>query len=142
MILSLARLITEVDTSSPGTALESDCESDNERVAQAVSVDDPYALRVSIIQSPVLNCFFRQHPVRLTLDTGATSNIVRASAARLYGFPITPASQIARQADVVTLMDIVGEVHCSVIRGDLTFELGALVVQHLDVEVLAGNPFI
>lgn len=141
-LLSLARLVAEVDTSSPETALESDCEPDNESVAQAVSVDDPSALRVSIIQSPVLNCFFREHPVRLTLDTGATSNMVRASAARMYGFPITPASQIARQADGVTPMDVIGEVHCSVIRGDLTFELDALVVQQLDVDVLAGNPFM
>ena len=38
--------------------------------------DEPSALRVQIIQSPVLNTFFNEHPFQLTLDTGATSNII------------------------------------------------------------------
>ena len=80
--------------------------------------------------------------MRLTLDTGATSNMVRASSAKLYGFPITPASQMACQADGVTPMDGIGEVHCSLTRGQRTFELDALVVRQLDVDILAGNPFM
>ncbi|CAH3041846.1 unnamed protein product [Porites lobata] len=102
----------------------------------------PTALRVSIIQSPVLNTFYHEHPVQLTLDTGATSNMVRASAAKLYGLPVTPASQMARQADGVTPMDVVGEVHCTLTRGQQAFKLDALVVRQLDVDFLAGNPFL
>ena len=102
----------------------------------------PTALSVSIIQSPVLNTFYHEHPVQLTLDTGATSNMVRASAAKLYGLPVTPASQMARQADGVTPMDVVGEVHCTLTRGQRAFELDAPVVRQLDVDILAGNPFL
>ena len=80
--------------------------------------------------------------MQLTLDTGATSNMVRASSAKMYGFPITPASQMARQADGITPMDVIGEVHCSLTRGQSTFELDALVVRQLDVDILAGNPFM
>ena len=83
--------------------------------------EEPAALRVSIIQSPVLNTFYHEHPVQLTLDTGATSNMVCASSAKLYGFPISPASQMARQADGVTPMDVIGEVHCYLSRGQWTF---------------------
>ena len=111
-------------------------------VAPPVQSEEPAALRVSIVQSPVLNTFYHEHPVQLTLDTGATSNMVRASSAKLYGFPITPASQMARQADGVTPMDVIGEVHCSLTRGHRTFELDALVVRQLDVDILAGNPFM
>ena len=111
-------------------------------VAPPVQSEEPAALRVSIVQSPVLNTFYHEHPVQLTLDTGATSNMVRASFAKLYGFPITPASQMARQADGVTPMDVIGEVHCSLTRGHKTFELDALVVRQLDVDILAGNPFM
>ena len=68
--------------------------------------------------------------------------MVRASSAAAYGFPVTPASQMARQADGVTPMDVVGEVHCSLIRGSSTFGLDALVVRQLDVDILAGNPFL
>ena len=93
-----------------------ECEPSDESgdlVAPPVQDEEPAALRVSIVQSPVLNTFYHEHPVQLTLDTGATSNMVRASSAKLYGFPITPASQMARQADEVTPMDVIGEVHCS-----------------------------
>ena len=97
---------------------------------------------MSIVQSPVLNTFYHEHPVQLTLDTGATSNMVCASSAQLYGFSITLASQMARQADGVTPMDVIGEVHCSLTRGQWTFELDALVVHQLDVDILAGKPFM
>ena len=102
----------------------------------------PSAQRVRIVQSPVLSTFYESHPVPLTLDTGATSNMIRESSARLFGFPITPASQMARQADGVTPMDVTGEVHCTLTRGDKSFELDALVVRQLDVDILAGNPFM
>ena len=49
---------------------------------------------------------------------------------------------MARQADGVTPMDVIGEVHCSLTRGQWTFELDALVVRQLDVDILAGNPFM
>ena len=105
--------------------------------------EEPAALRVSMVQSPALNTFYHEHPVQLTLDTGATSNMVRASSTKLYGYPITQASQMARQADGVTPMDVIGEVHCSLTRGrQWTFELDALVVRQLDVDILAGNPFM
>ena len=58
-------------------------------VVRPVPSEEPAVLRVSIVQSPVLNAFYHGHPVQLTLDTGATSNMVRASSAQLYGFPIT-----------------------------------------------------
>ena len=59
-------------------------------VAQPVQSEEPAALRVSIVQSPVLNTFYHEQPVQLTLDTGATSNMVHASSAKLYGFPHNP----------------------------------------------------
>ena len=39
-------------------------------------------------------------------------------------------------------MDVIGEVHCSLTRGHWTFELDALVVRQLDVDILASNPFM
>ena len=58
----------------------------------------PSAQRVRIVQSPVLSTFYESHPVPLTLDTGATSNMIRESSARLFGFPITLAFQTAQKA--------------------------------------------
>ena len=35
-----------------------------------------------------------------------------------------------------------GEVHCQLTCGARTFQLDALVVEKLDVNILAGNPFM
>ena len=39
-------------------------------------------------------------------------------------------------------MDVTGEVHCTLTRGGTSFELDALVVRQLEVDILAGNPFM
>ena len=130
------------DPDDPGGEECEPLDESSDLVVPPVQSGEPAALRVSIVQSPVLHTFYHQHPVQLTLDTGATSNMVRASPAQPYGFPITPASQMARQADGVTPMDVIGEVHCSLTRGQWTFELHDLVVRQLDVDILANNPFM
>ena len=96
----------------------------------------------SISYSPHINVFYRQHSIRLTLDTGATTNVIRATFAKAINLPLTPASQLARQADGVTPLHVIGEVYSELTRGQHTFKLDALVVEQLDVDVLAGNPFL
>ena len=48
---------------------------------------------------------------------------------------------MACQADGVTPLEVIGEVHCTLTRGKHNFTLDALVVKQLDVDVLAGNSF-
>ena len=105
-------------------------------------LDTPSARRIAIVQSPYLSCFYNQYPVRVTLDTGATTNLVSQSFATSIDLPIKPASQFACQADGHTPLDVVGEISCTLHRGDSNFCLDALVVRKLDVDVLAGNPFL
>ena len=94
-------------------------------VVPPTQVEERAALRVSKVQSPVLHTFYHEHPVQLSLDTGTTSNMVLAFSINLYGFPITLSSQMAHQANGVTPMDVIDEVHCSLTRGQWTFELDA-----------------
>ena len=49
-------------------------------------------MSASIVQSPILLNFYKARPLELTLDTGFTSSMVRASSAKTYGFPVTVAS--------------------------------------------------
>ena len=98
--------------------------------------------RVKIIQSPYLSPFYRHQGVRLTLDTGATSSYIRSSLAHELGLPVKTASQMARQADGMSQLEVVGEVHCPLSRGPYTFQLDALVVRQLEDDILAGNPFL
>lgn len=136
-----SRLVTDEDENEfPPYEDQQDAQDPSDQ--PSALLDDPSARRVNVVQSPVLTAFYKHYPVRLTLDTGATTNMVKASFARGVNIPISPASQFARQADGVTPLEVVGEVHCNFTREHHTFQLDALVVQDLDVDILAGTPFM
>lgn len=106
-------------------------------------VDTPHSARcVNIIQSLYFDVYYQEHHVRLTIDSGATTNMLRASAASNIGLPVSSASQMARQADGITPLNVVREVHVKLTRGQWLFQWDALVVCQLDVDFLAGNPFL
>ena len=56
--------------------------------------------------------------------------------------PIKRSNQTALQADGVTPLNIVGETHIVLCRDNINLTLDALVVENLDVDILAGIPFI
>ena len=98
--------------------------------------------RVEVVASPELNCFYGKHPIKLTMDCGATSNMIKDSAASRLKLPVQTATQGAHQADGFTPMNVVGETHIVVNRGPWRFQLDALIVRKLDVDFLAGMPFM
>lgn len=55
---------------------------------------------------------------------------------------ITKSSQRASLADDKTQLDITGEVHTILCKDNIKCKLDALVVKNLDVDLLAGNPFL
>ena len=137
--LAKSRLVQEVedeDDLPDEVPIESPSEVTN------IPPNDVSARRVDVIQSPTLTAYYQQYPVRVTLDTGATTNMIRANFAKYIGAPIHPATQSIRQADGKSQLKVVGEVHCTLKRGSNKLELDALVVEHLDVDILAGNPFM
>ena len=77
------------DPDDPGAEECEPLDESSDLAVTPVQSGEPAALRVSINQSALLHTFYHPHPVQLTLDTGATSNMVRASSAQLYSFPIT-----------------------------------------------------
>jgi hypothetical protein len=113
--------------------------SDNEN-----SDEEEYtsARRVSVRQSPYLAVFCEYHPVDIIIDTGATGNMIRESTARKLKAVITKSTQAANQADGTSPLKVTGETRLQFTRGDLTFEFEGLVVMDLDVEILAGIPFM
>ena len=79
--------------------------------------------------------------VKLTLDSGAESNLISLAEAKRMGVPILYTRQRAQQADGSTLLNSVGEAHFVLTKGRHTFSFNGLVVQDLSVGVLAGMPF-
>ena len=81
--------------------------------------------------------------VHVTLDSGATVSFILLSEAIRLGMKIEKASQLANQADGETKMYVLGEVHDTLIRGNIKFIFNALVVKKLNnATILAGMNFL
>ena len=59
----------------------------------------PSSHRVQVKQSPFLNVFYSHHPLKITTDSGAKTNMIRESVAKEIEAHITKSSQLALQAD-------------------------------------------
>ena len=97
---------------------------------------------VSTKQSPHFKAFYKQYPLKITLDSGAEISMIKTSVAQHIGATITKSNQCALQADGITPLVIVGETHLVLSRDNLDLKLDALVVNDLDVDILAGIPFM
>jgi len=68
--------------------------------------------------------------------------MIKSSIARSIGAPVKQSSQQALQADGLTTLAVAGETHLILSRADKQLALDALVVGDLDVDILAGTPFL
>ena len=129
---------------------DGDEDGDNEELQPSEEVDDGAAYldtramvrRVGNMPSPVLDVLYDEKVMPLTLDSGATSNMILESFCRKMGIPIVPATQTAGQADGVSKLHTVGEAHFAVHRNGTKFKFDGLVVNQLSDDVLAGMPFL
>ena len=144
--LSTCRFLPQEDRKFMSRARQIVCEED----VPPSDVDDndnphielPSARLVNTKQSPSMKAYYNAFPVKLTLDSGAEVNMIKASVAQYIGAPITKSKQGALQADGVTPLQIIGETHIDLSRNNNVLHLEALVVNDLDVDVLAGIPFL
>ena len=129
---------------------EEDGEEDDFEPASLDSPEDSHvgtdpcdpARRVQPQPSPYLPVYCGVNPLRVTLDTGAEVNLIHASVAAATDCPVSKSHQKAYQADGHSPLAVVGETTLSLSRGDHVLTLQALVVNDLDVDVLAGTPFM
>ena len=111
-------------------------------------VDQPEATmpqavnRVQVRQSPYLNAFYDHHTVRITIDSGAEGNLIRHSTAMSLHANIRDSTQSAHQADGSSPLKVIGETTLSFNRDGHNFHFEGLVVENLDVDILAGIPFM
>ena len=103
---------------------------------------DVVAYRVQTRQSPYMNVFHGHRVVRITIDSGATENMIRHSTAKHLGCAIISSAQSVQQADGSSQLQVVGEKRTTFTRDNTDFRFEGLVVEDLDVEVLAGTPFM
>ncbi|CAB3976671.1 Hypothetical predicted protein [Paramuricea clavata] len=68
--------------------------------------------------------------------------MIKTSIANEIGATIQKTTQKAIQADGITQLAVGGEVHLTLSCNHLNLKLDALVVDSLDVDILAGTPFM
>ena len=101
-----------------------------------------HVFRIQTHQSPYLDMFYAHQPVRVTIDSGTTGNMIRHTVIQCLGYQVTPNSQSVHQADGSSPLHIVGETHFPFTCEGHTFTFKGLVVEDLDVDILAGTPFM
>ena len=138
---------------SRATECVSDDEDDGERfdaeADERSQSRDPYVdeaprtcRRVGNMASPVLDVLFKSKTLKVTLDSGSTSNMILEEVAIRCGLKIYPATQSAGQADGISKLNTVGEVHFSVMRNGRKLHFDGLVVKTLSDDILGGMPFL
>ena len=103
---------------------------------------DVVAYRVQTRQSPYMDVLHSHRVVRVTIDSGATGNMICHSTAKHLGCPIISSAQSVQQADGFSQLQVLGELRTTFSHDNTDFMFEGLVVEDLDVEVLAGTPFM
>ena len=128
-----------------GSLEDEECDSNSvdheDSVVSAVTLT-PSTRRVQVSLSPTVDMYYKHNRLTVTLDTGAETNMIRESSVRKIGATIIKSNQLAFQADGKSPLNIKGETKLLLSYNNKQFTLNALVVESLDVEILAGMPFL
>ena len=97
--------------------------------------------KVKVRETPVINFFYGHCAVPVTLDSEATSSLIRMDTVTQLGLSVHRNSQVASQDDGKSCLTSCGGVKLALFRNNITFPMCALV-SDLSCEVLADVPFL
>ena len=101
--------------------------------------------RVSVMRSPAFNCKINNNKLDApaVLDSGATGSMIELNIVEQANIRVYPTSHLAEQADGLSKLNVVGEVHTNItLDNDLTLPISAVVVTSLKEGILIGTPFM
>ena len=101
--------------------------------------------RVSVMRSPAFNCKVNNNKLDApaVLDSGATGSMMELDIVEQANIRVYPTSHLAEQADGLSKLNVVGEVHTNItLDNDLTLPISAVVVTSLKEGILIGTPFM
>ena len=98
--------------------------------------------RIIAAPSPTSTAYYSSLPVAITWDSGATSSLILLSSAQRRGLDIGPTHHSANQADGITKLTVLDEVHCVLSRGHCQLNNEAAVVESLDCDILVSIQFL
>ena len=91
---------------------------------------------------PYMDVFHGYWVVRAIIVSGPTGNMIHHSTTKHHGCPIILSAQSVQQADGSSQLQVVGEIQTTFTHDNTDFMFEGIVIEDLDVEVLAGNPFM
>ena len=98
--------------------------------------------RVRTGKAPLFKVFRNHKPAELILDSGSESSLIKLSKVQSLGVPILATQQTAVQADGCSPLSVVGETRFEFVRDGLSLLFDGLIVEDMDVEIIAGIPFM
>ena len=134
-----ARQITDILDDDSGTDDDLDPFTPTYDPIDKQAKPNAVAFRIQTRQSPYIDV---HHVIRVTVDSGATGNMIRHSTAKRLGSRVIASSQSVHQADGSSPLQVIGETRVTFTRDQREFKFEGLVVENLDVDVLAGTPFM
>ena len=140
--IAKARLIGSLDEEEDHSTSPIEPEEPIIKQVSAFTLAPSSTRRVQVSLSPTIDMFYKSNRLTVTLDTGAETNMIRESVVRKIGAHIIKSNQLAFQADGKSPLHIKGETKLTLSFNNKQFTLNALVVESLDVEILAGMPFL
>ena len=92
--MSRARLIAALDEELSDLSISEDVITESEFSTSLTSPTEalPSSRRVQVKQFPFFNVFYSHHPLKITIDSGAETNMIRESVAKQIGTHITESS--------------------------------------------------
>ena len=136
--IAKARLLSILD-GEPEDYEQDDIVEDHD--ADAHSCQVTVSRRVQICKSPTLTMQYMQFSVPVMLDSGGETNMIKEAVLWRMGGSLLPTKQSALQADGITLK-VKGETSFEMRFDEKRFKFTGLVVEDLDVDILAGQPFM
>ena len=116
--------------------------SDNLYSNQHISDNVLKIAKVNIYESQILAVLCGNTPVYVTLDGGAETSLILLAQAKRLGLDICPTRHRCVQVDGATDLPVLGEVHTTFTRSDVSLKFDALVVDNLGADILGGANFI
>ena len=144
-----AGAVKQVECQQPAESIEEhyeefyDCMENEDYIHQNSAYQVEHVLNmVNVDASPVLELERDNDVYNLTLDSGATCNLVKEDVARKLKATIKPTSQRVKMANGKTYLDVVGEIDSVLYRNNKPYKLSAVVCRDTDTDILAGMPFL
>ena len=109
---------------------------------QSTEVIEHVLNRVAVYASPILTLYHKQKAYNVTLDSGATCNLLEEADAESMDCVIKPSNQRVRMADGKSTLEVVGETEVEFYRNNKSFKLNALVCRSTGTNILAGMSFL